>query len=262
MTKTFIIILSFNGGKDIIECLKSLKRKTAEVAVVDNRSTDNSVELIRKNFPRVKIIENKKNLGFARGCNVGIRYALKQGAGSVVLLNPDTVVEKRFLRSFLKPLLKNRADIVAPVIKFKRAGEWVYDLGGKVNWWLGRPKHLESNKKGDRKQEVDYVSGCAMLVKQPVFEKIGFLDEKFFLYFEDVDFCLRAKKAGFKIAVEPKSVVVHKLVESKKKPFKQQLHLLKSNLLFIKRHVLFWRKPLAISYWWLLLVKIIIGRLR
>ena len=266
MKRLDIIILNFNGGKDILSCLSSLqlikvpRGWRVRLLVIDNGSTDGSVRKIQKlkiKKQKLKIIKNHKNLGFAAGINVGIRRAINQDADVVLLLNQDTTVAK----NFLKPLMENQADITAPVIKFKRAGEWVYDLGGKVNLSLGRTHHLESDKIEDL-GKVDYVSGCAMLIKRPVFEKIGLLDKRFFLYFEDVDFCLRAKKAGFKIAVEPKSVVLHKLIEGKKKPFKQQFHLLKSNLIFIKHHVPFWKKPVAVLYWWLLTVKTLIGRLK
>lgn len=256
MSKVFAVILSFNGKRDIIECLGSVSREQTEIIVVDNGSVDNSVQLIKSKFPKIRVIENKRNLGFAKGCNIGIRQALKKGAKAILLLNQDTSAKKDFLRS----LLKNPADIVGPVIKFKRNKRWVYDLGGRINFSLGRTYHLEENKIR-RINNIDYVSGCAVLIKRSVFEKIGYLDERFFLYFADVDFCLRAKKAGFKVAVEPKSIIIHKLTKEKKRPFKQLLHLLRSNLLFINRYVFFWKKPLAYFYWWCLLVKILLAKL-
>lgn len=256
MTKVFIIVLNFNGGEKVIECLRSLEQESslpAKIVVVDNGSEDGSLEMIKKNkvSEKIKIIENKKNLGFAAGNNVGIRYALKKGAHAVLLLNQDTVAEKGFLR----PLLENPADIVAPVIRFKRKGKWIYDYGGKINWWLGRSWHLEFSTSREvdfattiRGDVLDYVSGCAMLIKRPVLEKIGFLDEKFFLYFEDVDFCLRAKQAGFKIAVEPKSMVLHKLAEREKRPLRQHFNQLKSNFIFANRWIPWWKRPLAYGY--------------
>lgn len=259
--KIFIVILNYNCKLDIIDCLKPLIQslpvsRQSSIIIVDNASIDGSVQLIKQKFPRLKIIENKKNLGFAAGNNIGIKYALKNGAEYVLLLNPDTIVKK----GFLKPLLKNPADIVAPVIKFKREKEWIYDFGGKINWCLGRSYHLET-KSQKLNLAIDYVSGCAMLIRKQVFEKIGFLDERFFLYFEDADFCLRARKAGFKIAVEPKSIISHKLREGKRKSWLQIYHLLRSNLIFINRHISFWRKPLAYLYWWTLLSKLLLARI-
>lgn len=259
MTKIFVIILNFNGGRDIIECLNSLKRERAEIVVIDNGSFDSSLAMIKKNFPKVKIIENNKNLGFAAGNNIGIRHAFKRGADAFILLNQDTIVEK----DFLEPLLRNQADIVGPVIKFKRRGKWIYDYGGKINWLIGRTSHQESltyinSARLPRRlnfQNPDYISGCAMLIKRPVFEKVGLLDERFFLYFEDADFCQRAKKAGFKIGVEPKAIIFHKLIEGKEKSFFQIYHLMRSNLIFINRYISFWKSPLAYLYWWTFSVK-------
>ena len=265
MIKLFIIILNFNGGRDIIECLNSLKKERAKIVVVDNGSSDNSLAMIKKNFPKVKIIENNKNLGFAGGNNIGICYAFKRNADAVMLLNQDSVAEK----SFLEPLLKNPADVVGPVIKFKRGKRWLYDYGGKINWLIGRTSHQESlvyfnndflPKKLDF-QEPDYISGCAMLIKRPVFREVGLLDERFFLYFEDADFCLRAKRAGFKIAIELKSMIFHSLDKEERKSLFHVYHLLRSNLIFINRYISFWKKPLAYLYWWTFSIKVLLMRL-
>lgn len=243
MKKLFIVVLSFNAGKKIVACLKSLQ----------------SIKVPRGWQVKVLVVENtpKKNLGFAGGMNVGIKDALENKADAVMLLNQDTVVEK----GFLTPLLASRADVVAPVMKFRRGGKWVYDLGGKVDWRTGRVRHLEFNSCSINELtscELDYVSGCAMLIRRPVFEKIGLLDEKYFLYFEDADFCLRAQKAGFQIVVEPRAVVRHRLAATTQRPWRQNYHLLRSQLIFINRYLSVWRRPLGYFYWWLLSAKILL----
>jgi len=293
--KIYIIIPKFNGEKEIKDCLASLqlikipKKWQLGVIIVDNSKRDKGLKKYRNigkistllNFYTPKALYphtpiflfNQKNLGFAGGVNVGIRKALKDGAEAVLLLNQDTVVEK----DFLSPLLENPADIVGPVIKFRRGSKWIYDLGGRVDWWLGRNKHYEiqnskfkiQNKfkiparpaggQNSKIKNIDYISGCAMLIRRRVFEKIGLFDERYFLYFEDADFCLRAKKAGFKIAVEPKSVIIHRLKEGKKKPLWQRWQLVKSNLIFINRWSCWWRKPLAWGFWFLRGIRILIG---
>lgn len=237
MKKLSVVIVSFRAEKDLCACLKSLKTaKTppgwqVKVEVVDN---------------------NLKNIGFAAGVNVGIRRALEKAADAVLLLNQDTIVEK----NFLMVLVKNPADIVGATIKFKRHNKWVYDYGGKINWWLGRTKHIESDSILDTQYSFpDYISGCAMLIRRPVLEKIGLLDERYFLYFEDVDYCLRTQKAGFKIGVEPKSVIFHEL--SERKPLAQRRQLAKSNLIFINHWIPLWRRPIAWLYWFLISVKIL-----
>jgi len=128
---------------------------------------------------------------------------------------------------------------------------------------LGRSYHIEfrSQELGVRSQkEIDYVSGCCMLIRRKVFEKIGLLNEKYFLFFEDPDFCLRAKKAGFKVALEPKSIVLHKLSEGKAKPWRCFYHLIRSNLIFINTWIPFYRRPIAYLYLWLLAFKMLLNR--
>jgi len=268
-SKLYIIILSYNSGEKIISCLKSLSLAEipanwqVRILVIDNGSTDNSVLAVRKyrdkserrNRLTLELVENRRNLGFAAGCNLGIKEALKDWAHRVMFLNQDTVVEK----DFLSHLLASSADIVAPVIKFRREGEWVLDLGGKVNMWIGRTTHIEcSNVQMFKCSKLDYVSGCAMMIKAEVFEKIGLLDERFFLYFEDADFCLRAKKAGFKIAVEPKALIVHKLTAPPQRSKIRNLHLVKSNLSFINKHIDWPQRFLAYTYGILFSLKVLV----
>ncbi len=267
MIKFFVIIPLFNNQKDIITCLKFLIKAYPEVnlIIVDNNSIDNSFQLINSlNHKELQIIKNKTNLGFAKAANKGFKLALRQGAEAVLLLNPDTLINK----GFLEPLLTNPADIVGPILKFKRKGEWIYDFGGEINWWIGRCYHLEhfKNTQGGvpfpprRWKEIDYISGACMLIRRKVFEKIGFLDERYFLFFEDADFCLRAKRTGFRIALEPKSMIIHKLSEGKKKPLYYFYHLLRSNFIFINNWLPFYRRPIAYLYLLALSFKILLNR--
>ncbi|MBM3205388.1 glycosyltransferase family 2 protein [Candidatus Shapirobacteria bacterium] len=260
MTNTFVIIPNFNNQRDIVSCLKSLIKAypKIKIIVVDNGSTDRSVEAINLlRYEEVELIKNEANLGFAKATNIGLKLALKRGAKDVLLLNPDTLPS----RGFLEPLLANSAEIVGPVLKFKRAGRWVYDFGGKVNFWIGRTSHDEYRTDNIKHlKSPDYVSGACMLIRRKVLEKIGFLDERYFLFFEDSDFCLRAKKAGFKVALEPKSVMIHNLSEGKKKPLYYFYHLLRSNLIFINSWLPFYRRPVAYLYLWFLALKMLLNR--
>jgi len=257
MKKVFIIIVNFNNRRDILKCLDSLKYENAKIVVVDNKSSDSSIEAIKSKFKQVKILENERNIGFAAASNKGIRYALRKKADYVLLLNPDTIVEK----NLLPVLLKKRAGIISPVIKFKRKGEWVYDFGGRVNFLIGRTTHLENNNLNAHLSPVDYVSGCCMFIRRKVFEKIGLLNERYFLFFEDADFCLRAKKAGFKIALESKSVILHKLSEGKAKSLGQTYHLLLSNFIFINKWIPIYNRPFAYLYLLALGLKMLFKRI-
>ena len=235
--KVFIIILNWNGYKDTIECLDSLKNldyPNYEIVVVDNNSTDDSVIRIKQTLggsdpprgvrPPHKLIVNKSNLGFSGGNNVGIQYALENGADDILLLNNDTVVEPNFLKKLIvtaenKTLVGSdppRVGILGPRINYFEQKDLVWFNGGKFGWPLKYNYHLDfRNKESEIKnlnpREVSFITGACMLVKRAVFEKIGLLDERFFLYFEDMDFCLRAKKAGFNIVVVPEAKIYHKV---------------------------------------------------
>lgn len=240
MKKVYVVMVDYRGGEGLKRCLTSLREAivpfdwSKEVLVIDN---------------------NQTNRGFSKAANMGIKEAMKSGANAVLLLNPDTEVKK----DFLIPLLDNTAAIVAPVIRYKSQRGWRYDFGGKIDWRWGRTKHNEDTKILRYKDiKLEYISGCAMLIKRPLMEKIGLLDEKYFLYFEDVDYCLRAQKAGFKITVERKSLITHHLKDPENRPFKQRWHLWKSNLLFINQYIYWPQRLLAYGYLLVLLIKLLI----
>jgi GT2 family glycosyltransferase len=254
--KTAILILHYKNKEDTLKCLESVNKLQGhfpiKIILINN---DKNWNLKNRDL---EIINNKENLGFAKGINIGIRYALKdKDVGYILILNNDTVVPK----NLLAVLLKEKPDIVSPVIKFKSIDDrWVYDYGGKIDMWTGRTTHIESeilnNKLG---RDIDYVSGCCMLVKKEVFEKIGLFDERFFFYFEDADFCLRAKKEGFKITVNTSVCVFHKLGGSIGRWSKKAiLYNLKNNFLFINKN-LEWRKITGFFYLLILSAKIFIN---
>ncbi len=179
------------------------------------------------------------NRGFAKAVNIGIKQALKQKATRILLINPDVKISQKQIND----LLKFPGDIVGPVLKFKRKNQWIYDFGGKVNLLFGRTSHVESSHSSlVTGHSIDYVSGACMLIKREVIEKIGFLDERFFMYFEDADFCLRAKQAGFNIAVDPAVVIDHGLAKTKQKYH----YVLQSNWKFINKWLPF---PIRILGW-------------
>jgi len=221
----------------IANCLASIAKAETKgidlkVLVVDNGSVDDSVEKIKKLVSskiknlKIHFIENKENLGFAEGNNIGIKYALKNGADFVCLLNNDTRVKADFLLQLIEVAEKEEAGIVGGKIYFEKGyefhkerykkkdlGKVIWYAGGKIDWQNVYASHrgvdeVDENQY-DKVQETEYVNGCLMLVKSEVFKKVGLLDPKYFLYFEENDFCQRAKKAGFKLYYGPKAVIWH-----------------------------------------------------
>lgn len=209
--KVFIIVLNYNGGELIENCLKSLKKvdySNLNILIVDNNSTDDSVARIEKKFPQIEIIKNKKNIGFAGGNNIGIKYALKNGASYVLLLNQDTEVEPNFLTELIEEGEKDdRVGLLSPLIFWERTKR-VWFSGGKINWLNMKTFH-KTNLVQEESFETCFLTGCSLLIKRSVLEKIGLLSEDFFLYWEDADYSVRAKRAGFEVKVVPKSVIYH-----------------------------------------------------
>lgn len=208
-----IIIPIHNGKEDTLKCLKSLARlsypkRNLEIIVVDNVSSDGSVEAIEKyghKLPSIKIITNRTNLGFARAVNQGIK---KSTGDFIFVINNDIVFDKNFLSTLADYLSDNpRVGIVGGKIYYSKPKNKLLYQGLKFNPWTGQIiKQTEPSKL----KETEWVQGCAMLVNSSVIEKIGVFDPGFFFSFEDADYCLRAKKAGFDIIYNPKAVGWHK----------------------------------------------------
>jgi len=218
-----IIILNWNGYKDTIECVESLYKinyKNYKIIIVDNGSADESVKILKNKFPQIKLIENEKNIGYAEGNNVGIRFALGNKAEYILLLNNDTVVGSQFLKELVDTAeKKNIIGIVSPIIYYFSKPDIVWSTGRYKNYSGLYPYIDYEYSKKDKgqyasSQAVDGVTGCCILVKRDVFEKIGYLDKDYFLYVEDTDFCIRVKRAGYNIVYNPKAKVWHKVSAS------------------------------------------------
>ncbi|MCK4525318.1 MAG: glycosyltransferase family 2 protein [Candidatus Andersenbacteria bacterium] len=222
--KVYIIVLNWNGKEDTLECLKSLEKisySNYKIVVIDNGSEDDSVSEIKKQFSEVKIIENKKNLGFAGGNNVGMKYAINGGADYVLLINNDTTVEEDFLSELVKTGESDeKIGILGSKIYFYSDPNRIWFAGGKVNWLKNKGTHIGldqiDNGQYDKIKETDYLTGCCLLIKREVVEKIGVLAEDYFLYYEDTDFSLRTKNAGYRSVYVPKSKIYHKISRSTK----------------------------------------------
>ncbi|MBN2072058.1 MAG: glycosyltransferase family 2 protein [Candidatus Krumholzibacteriota bacterium] len=246
-----VIILNWNGEDVIGQCLESLEKVKSpplRITVVDNASTDSSVEMIRERFPEIELLINDSNLLFAEGNNVGIRKAMERGGQYILLLNNDTEVDPDFARRMMEAATVPGIGIVGPKIYFFDDSDRIWYGGGEFFPGIWIPKHKDLRKRDSdsdgRSVETGWVTGCAMLVRREVFEDIGLLDRSYRIYCEDIDFCLRAKKAGWKCYYEESARVWHKVSSSSgggMTPFKLENRIASTNRLFIRFRSLCWR---------------------
>lgn len=221
-----IILVNWNGFEFTRACLVSLSRidyLNHQIFVVDNGSTDNSVQKLKEGFQNIRLLKNKSNLGFTGGNNLGIHAAIQANFDLVLLLNNDTEVEPDFLSNLVDFQQANpEYGIVQPLILFNQERDIIWSGGGKFQTWLGRSKTIADKDpliqySNEVHKDIDWATGCCMLVPTYIFKEVGLLNDAFFAYFEDVDFSLRVVKFGYKIGLEPKAVIYHEAGAASKK---------------------------------------------
>jgi GT2 family glycosyltransferase len=214
-----VILLNWNNWGETKECLKNLKKidttyKQIVTIVVDNGSHDESVLQLEK-MEASHLIILESNLGYAGGCNKGIRKAVEIGCDFMLLLNSDT----KFNCDFLSPLLDSfnndpNLGIVSPKILADTQPKKINYAGGKIYPFRMKDRFIGIGKVDspafDQEGYVDFGIGCCLLIKKTVFDRIGYLDDRFFFDYEDIDFCFRAQQVGYKIWYEPQSIITHK----------------------------------------------------
>jgi len=233
MKKIFVVILNFNGKEDTLQCLRFLEKANVpkgfvlKILVIDNASVDDSVRLIRKSFPKVLVHESLVNTGFAKGNNIGIEIAMKKKADYVVLLNNDTEIDFNFFIELLKGVDRHPAGgVFIPKIYFAKGKEFhkdrykksdegkvIWAAGGEIDWdnMFGVNIGMNDVDHGqfDEERQIELASGCCMLLTRKTLEELKGFDERYFMYYEDVDLCLRVRNAGFEIWYIPKSQIWH-----------------------------------------------------
>lgn len=239
-----IIILNWNGIPDTLDCLASLQHVTYpsyELVVVDNGSVDGSVSAIRAAFPDVKIIETGQNLGFAGGNNVGLEYARQAGAEYALLLNNDTEVDAKFLDDLVRAAESNPdAGIAGPSIYYYSAPRTFWSAGGRIDWMRGVTEMIgdnetDENQYGCEPRPVDFVTGCALLVRMSAVKQAGMLDARFFMYYEETEWCVRVSQHGYRILYVPEAKVWHKISQQAREASPRVVYYMTRNrLLFLK----------------------------
>lgn len=241
-----ILVLNWNGERVIRKSLNSIRRLTypkKEVIVIDNNSTDSSVEIIREDFPEFQLLQNSENLGFAAGMNEGI----KRARGSLILLyNNDAISHPASLSILVNRILSDPSiGIVGGLILFYEPKNVVWSSGGMFDLFTGTIwseglgqsylKDMACHKTG---RDIDYLSGCVLLIRKEVFEKIGLLDKGFFMAGDDIDFCLRARRARYDCFLDASAIIWHIGSHTLKQiPLKGYIERQKSDFRTILLHV-------------------------
>jgi GT2 family glycosyltransferase len=209
--KVTVIIVNWNGKAVTLDCLASLQQvryPAMHVSVVDNGSSDGSVEAIRGQFPAVEVLALGQNRRFAGGNNAGIQKALDAGADFVLLLNNDTVVDPDFVTALVGRFQQEkRCGMVVPKIYYHQTPDLLWYAGGEISFWTGTMRH-RGIREVDRGQydsavETGYATGCCILTSREVISRTGVLDESFFIYGEDADWSMRIRRAGYRILYNP-----------------------------------------------------------
>jgi len=207
---THAVVVNWNGGEDNLLCLRSLVAQGLEpgcIVVVDNGSSDGSPEAIEREFPGVCLLRNVSNLGFAAGCNRGIQRALDEGAETLFLVNNDLTLPEPDTLSTLERALEEEpgVGIVGPRVLYTKDPTRVWCAGGRLTFRQNLSRmigHREPDGPGFQvSRDVDYVPGCAMLVRRAVFERVGLFHGEYFAYHEDLELCVRAAESGFRVRI-------------------------------------------------------------
>ncbi len=241
----YIIILNWNGWRDTLECVASCRKlayDNVRIIVIDNGSSDDSEQILYRNLPDIEVIQSGINLGFAGGNNVGVRLAMERGAQYLWLLNNDTIIDPAALRTLVDTAERDsHVGIVGSKIYFFSAPQRIWFAGGF--WKYGklffniRGEGDEDKGQYDRSEAVDFITGCSLLIRADTVRDIGLLNEKYYLYWEDVDWNARAGKHGWKICFEPRSVIWHKVSSSFiPKTDTQAYYYLRNKLLFYAQY--------------------------
>jgi len=239
-----IVVVNWNGLADTSECLESLRAVTYpnyHTIVIDNGSSGDDAQVLKERFgDSIRLIASTENRGFAGGCNMAIRDALAEEADYVLLLNNDVTVDPRFLDE-LVGTAQGLPDAAAlcPKVYFSDRPTVICSTGGQVNPWAGTARQVghgeEDRDQYEQMAERAYADGACMLIRREALERVGLLDEEYFAYWEETDWCARAAEAGYKCYYVPAARVWHKTVRSQA-PDSDYYFLFRRNaLLFLRK---------------------------
>jgi len=243
--KIAVIMIHYGSIATTKQCLALLAKKIEDHHLILINNTTDDISNLAKIIKNTKLINNSANLGFAKAVNQGILLAQKdKSVTHYFLMNNDLSISFGSFAQLLLTYTKHpTCGIVSPVLHHSNS----YDWGGKYNKWTGMVKHKNWENKPKTIQTVDHVAGAAMLISKAVVDKIGMLDPRFFLYFEDLDYCLCAKQAGYSIHINPDIVAEH-AVSASSNLFSRTRYQWASHIKFVSKHLLKLVYPTAYLY--------------
>ena len=260
--KLAIVLVNWNSFELTKDTLVSLQQTTYtnyDCIMVDNGSADGSGDRIEKAFPNCIVLKSATNKGFTGGNNIGMDYALQQGYEYIMLLNNDVAVESNFLEPLIAALDQAPSvGAVQPLIYFHHDRNLIWNAGSTYNPFLGICATPDYNKKDPGHQfihqskKIDWITGCAFMIRASVLQEVGLLKEAFFIYYEDVDLSFRIKAAGYQLDYVPSSVIYHiagmshKTKEKGKEGFvSPKVHFLnaRNRIWCLKEHTPAWAIP-------------------
>lgn len=265
MGSVAIILVNWNGIEDTRQCLDSLKQldySDFKVIVVDNASSDDSVSQMTADYQWIHLVQSSSNEGFTGGNNRGIKYALNEGFDYIMLLNNDTIVEQTLVSQLVETYRsQENIAMIQPGISFLDRPDLIWNAGGSWSkWWgisktVGYKEPVKECKQGI--YHVDWVTGCCVLMSREVVMHLGLLNDKYFAYYEDVDWSLRARTLGYSLLIDTSTWVLHKAGASGKAKTRRKdgfihpiLHYynVRNHLWVIREHTKFLIRPTAYFY--------------
>ncbi|MFI5251805.1 MAG: glycosyltransferase family 2 protein [Bacteroidota bacterium] len=249
------IVLNYMIPTDTIECLQSLHSSSYQnmrIVVVDNASPDSSVETIRKEYPNIEIARTEKNNGWAGGINYGIKYALLLQSKYILIINGDTLVDKDYIRLLIESLEGHQiAGAAAGTIFYYPDVQKIWFAGGFISYirssGFSRHELPEQVDNVNNSEKVTFVSGCSILFRSDALKKVGLFDERYFLYLEDTDMCVRLLDNGYHLLYVRGAKLFHKVVNERDAPHKLY-YSVRNRLFFAHLHMKGWRKIIAFGY--------------
>lgn len=246
-SKITTLVLTWNSEDFIIDCLSSLMKSeySTNIIVIDNDSSDNTRKYVHDKYPEITLINTGSNLGYAGGNNVGINYALDINTDYVFIINPDTYIHKDCVK-LLVERMKNERELaaVSPKIYYQDT-KYIWFAGARVNWFSGNTSQYNGEDIGqyDSKRYTKRLTGCAMLLSVKAIRKVGLMDERFFLFYEETDWSVRFTEAGYKLGMEPAAIFWHNASSSTGGYTNPLYHyyMTRNRLLFVQKH-----KPLML----------------